>query len=135
MPTARHSSFSQVHRLVSGTPERLSLPVLATLCDVLDCTPTDLIATSAQTPGPPRRRRRDVAQPGRSPSHTGPADTRGMSGDARGVRAVDDPRLSTSRAATTSRSRACSHRGRQIEYPSPRDLDDELRMQLDDVSR
>ncbi|MFK0049410.1 helix-turn-helix domain-containing protein [Streptomyces sp. NPDC090741] len=41
-------SSSQVHRLVSGTPERLSLPVLATLCDILDCTPTDLIATSAQ---------------------------------------------------------------------------------------
>ncbi|MFH9425723.1 helix-turn-helix domain-containing protein [Streptomyces sp. NPDC017529] len=24
------------------------MPVLATLCDILDCTPTDLIATSAQ---------------------------------------------------------------------------------------
>ncbi|WP_406203256.1 helix-turn-helix domain-containing protein [Streptomyces decoyicus] len=34
--------------MVSGTPERLSLPVLATLCDILDCTPADLIATSAQ---------------------------------------------------------------------------------------
>ncbi|WP_436849691.1 helix-turn-helix domain-containing protein [Streptomyces avermitilis] len=33
---------------VSATPERLSLPGLATLCDSLDCTPTDLIATSAQ---------------------------------------------------------------------------------------
>ncbi|MFF2411420.1 helix-turn-helix domain-containing protein [Streptomyces sp. NPDC058092] len=41
-------SSSQVHRLVSGTPERLSLPVLATLCDILDCTPADLIATAAQ---------------------------------------------------------------------------------------
>ncbi|MFI8093789.1 helix-turn-helix domain-containing protein [Streptomyces sp. NPDC086080] len=41
-------SASQVHRLVSGTPERLSLPVLATLCDILDCTPADLIPTSAQ---------------------------------------------------------------------------------------
>lgn len=41
-------SSSQVHRLVSGTPERLSLPVLTTLCDILDCTPADLIATSAQ---------------------------------------------------------------------------------------
>ncbi|MFJ5811220.1 helix-turn-helix domain-containing protein [Streptomyces sp. NPDC093093] len=41
-------SSSQVHRLVSGTPERLSLPVLATLCDILDCTPAELIATSAQ---------------------------------------------------------------------------------------
>jgi DNA-binding Xre family transcriptional regulator len=41
-------SASQVHRLVSGTPERLSLPVLAALCDILGCTPTDLIATSAE---------------------------------------------------------------------------------------
>ena len=32
-------SVSQVHRLVTGTPERLSLPVLAALCDILDVTP------------------------------------------------------------------------------------------------
>ncbi|WP_116051499.1 helix-turn-helix domain-containing protein [Amycolatopsis palatopharyngis] len=36
-------SVSQVHRLVTGTPERLSLPVLAALCDILDCQPGDLI--------------------------------------------------------------------------------------------
>lgn len=41
-------SASQVHRLVTGTPERLSLPVLAALCDILDVTPSDLIATTAQ---------------------------------------------------------------------------------------
>ncbi|MER6365755.1 helix-turn-helix transcriptional regulator [Kitasatospora sp. NPDC001527] len=41
-------SSSQVHRLVSGAPERLSLPVLAALCDVLDCTPSDLITTTAE---------------------------------------------------------------------------------------
>ena len=40
-------SASQVHRLVTGTPERLSLPVLAALCDILDVTPADLIATTA----------------------------------------------------------------------------------------
>jgi DNA-binding Xre family transcriptional regulator len=27
-----------VHRLVTGIPERLSLPVLAALCDILECT-------------------------------------------------------------------------------------------------
>jgi len=42
-------SASQVHRLVTGTPERLSLPVLAALCDILDVTPADLIATSAES--------------------------------------------------------------------------------------
>ncbi|UOB15896.1 helix-turn-helix transcriptional regulator [Streptomyces sp. HP-A2021] len=30
-------SLSQVHRLVTGTPERLSLPVLAALCDISAC--------------------------------------------------------------------------------------------------
>ena len=30
-------SASQVHRLVSGTPERLSLAVLAALCALLTC--------------------------------------------------------------------------------------------------
>ena len=40
-------SASQVHRLVTGTPERLSLPVLAALCDILEVTPADLVVTSA----------------------------------------------------------------------------------------
>lgn len=37
-----------MHRLASGTPERLSLAVLAALCDILSCTPAELIATRAQ---------------------------------------------------------------------------------------
>ena len=41
-------SVSQVHRLATGTPERMSLPVLAALCDIFDCTPAELIATKAQ---------------------------------------------------------------------------------------
>ena len=44
-------SASQVHRLVSGIPERLSLPVLAALCDILDVTPAELIATRAESAG------------------------------------------------------------------------------------
>jgi DNA-binding Xre family transcriptional regulator len=40
-------SASQVHRLVTGTPERLSLAVLAALCDIFDVTPAELIATTA----------------------------------------------------------------------------------------
>jgi DNA-binding Xre family transcriptional regulator len=44
-------SASQVHRLVSGTPERLSLQVLAALCDILSCTPADLVATAAENAG------------------------------------------------------------------------------------
>ncbi|MFC5180620.1 helix-turn-helix domain-containing protein [Actinomadura harenae] len=35
-------SASQVHRLVTGTPERLNLQVFAALCDILDATPAEL---------------------------------------------------------------------------------------------
>jgi DNA-binding Xre family transcriptional regulator len=47
-------SASQVHRLVTGTPERLSLPVLAALCDIFEATPADLIRTAAENAAPRR---------------------------------------------------------------------------------
>ena len=34
---------SQVYRIVSGTPERMNMQLLAALCDILGCTPSDLI--------------------------------------------------------------------------------------------
>lgn len=40
-------SVSQVHRLVTGTPERLSLPLLAALCDIFATDPAELISTEA----------------------------------------------------------------------------------------
>jgi DNA-binding Xre family transcriptional regulator len=36
-------SVSQVYRLVTDKPERLSMPVLLALCDIFDCTAEDLI--------------------------------------------------------------------------------------------
>lgn len=36
-------SSAQVYRLVTGTPERLSLRTLVALCDILGCTPSELI--------------------------------------------------------------------------------------------
>jgi DNA-binding Xre family transcriptional regulator len=36
-------SREQVYRLAAKTPERLNLQVLAALCDILECTPDDLI--------------------------------------------------------------------------------------------
>lgn len=36
-------SREQVYRLVTGQPERLNVYVLAALCDILECTPGDLI--------------------------------------------------------------------------------------------
>ena len=47
-------SSVQVWRVVTQTPERLSMPVLAALCDIFDCTPADLIATKAEIAAPRR---------------------------------------------------------------------------------
>jgi DNA-binding Xre family transcriptional regulator len=38
-----HLSREQVYRLVTQAPQRLSMDTLAALCDILDCTPNDLI--------------------------------------------------------------------------------------------
>jgi DNA-binding Xre family transcriptional regulator len=50
-------SREQVYRLVTRTPERLSLATLAALCDILGCEPGDLVEPVApgrrgQLPGP-----------------------------------------------------------------------------------
>jgi hypothetical protein len=45
-------SSVQVWRLVTQTPERLSLPVLAALCDIFECTPAELIATRTENAAP-----------------------------------------------------------------------------------
>jgi len=56
-------SASQVHRLVSGTPERLSLQVLSALCDILECTPADLVTTTAENAGVRRTATGDLPAP------------------------------------------------------------------------
>ncbi len=47
-------SRQQVYRLVTGTPERLSLATLAALCDILGCGPGDLVEPVTGTAGPGR---------------------------------------------------------------------------------
>jgi DNA-binding Xre family transcriptional regulator len=42
-------SAAQVYRLVAKAPERLSLHTLAALCDILSCTPNDLIELTAES--------------------------------------------------------------------------------------
>ena len=49
-------SPSQVHRLVSQRPERLSLTVLAALCDIFSCEPSQLITVDAHDVTQRRRR-------------------------------------------------------------------------------
>lgn len=40
-------SRPQVYRLVNQRPERVSLQVVAALCDIFECTPADLVTTTA----------------------------------------------------------------------------------------
>ena len=57
-----HLSSSQVYRLVTERPERLSLKILMALLDILDCAMDDLIepvaAAHARPQGPRGQRRR-----------------------------------------------------------------------------
>ena len=66
-------SREQVYRLAAKVPERLSLQTLAALCDILECTPAELIecyretgrrtAETTASPQPrPRPRRARVAR-------------------------------------------------------------------------
>jgi DNA-binding Xre family transcriptional regulator len=48
-------SREQVYRLVVRVPERLNLTTLAALCDILDCSPTELIEPYAGMSTVPRR--------------------------------------------------------------------------------
>jgi DNA-binding Xre family transcriptional regulator len=41
-------SAAQVYRLVTQSPERLSLRTLMALCNILDCTPNDLVEPVAE---------------------------------------------------------------------------------------
>lgn len=67
-------SREQVYRLVTKTPQRLNLEVLAALCDILEVTPTELVEpyrisrktrrATASSARPTPRRARIVPDPG-----------------------------------------------------------------------
>ncbi len=72
-------SREQTYRLVTGKPQRLSLTILVALCDILECTPNDLIepriievssrkvageADAAAEPRPITGRRTTINRPG-----------------------------------------------------------------------
>jgi len=48
-------SREQVYRLVVRVPERLNLTALAALCDILDCSPAELVHSPMPAGRPPRR--------------------------------------------------------------------------------
>jgi DNA-binding Xre family transcriptional regulator len=74
-------SASQVHRLVSGTPERLSLQVLSALCDILECTPADLVATTAENAGVRKTATGDVPGPAAAVAKLRPRPARILDGE------------------------------------------------------
>jgi len=43
-----HLSREHVYRLVTKTPQRLNMDILAALCDILDCQPNDLLQPTLQ---------------------------------------------------------------------------------------
>lgn len=69
-------SREQVYRLVTQPPQRMSMDTLVALCDILDCTPNDLIkpqvvnkqvrktADGDSGPTPVKPRRSTIRRPG-----------------------------------------------------------------------
>lgn len=58
-----HLSREQVYRLVTQPPQRLSMDTLAALCDVLGCTPNDLIEITTAATEVPKRAESGVGTP------------------------------------------------------------------------
>jgi DNA-binding Xre family transcriptional regulator len=67
-----HLSRQYVHRLVTKPPQRVNIDLLAALCDILDCTPNDLLEPTVKA----------VEHPAASGGETGPGI-----GDLRPIRA------------------------------------------------
>jgi DNA-binding Xre family transcriptional regulator len=74
-------SASQVHRLVSGTPERLSLQVLSALCDILECTPANLVTTTAENVGVRKTATGDIPGPAAAVAKLRPRPARILDGE------------------------------------------------------
>lgn len=58
-----HLSREHVYRLVTRTPQRLNIEVLAALCDILDCGPSDLLQPVVQA-APAARTGTEATGPG-----------------------------------------------------------------------
>ncbi len=53
-------SPSQVYRLVTQRPERISLKLVAAVCDIFDCGPEDLLTVTAADQKRPRKAASDT---------------------------------------------------------------------------
>ncbi len=48
-------SREQVYRLVTGHPQRMTMQTLVALCDILECTPNDLIEPQVTVASSPKK--------------------------------------------------------------------------------
>lgn len=78
-------SREQVYRMVTGTPQRLSLATLAALCDILDCQPGDLVEPVTARARPRAAGLVPAAQP--APAQPGPPPVRPLRARVSPVRA------------------------------------------------
>lgn len=69
-------SSVQVYRLVAQVPERLNLNVLVALCDILGCSPTDLVEPVAQVKAKRIRRAAGAPDPTPAPRSIRPKQAR-----------------------------------------------------------
>lgn len=69
-------SSVQVYRLVAQTPERLNLNVLVALCDILGCSPADLIEPVEVAKPKRARRAAGAADPQSAPRSVKPTRAR-----------------------------------------------------------
>lgn len=69
-------STVQVYRLVTQTPERLNLKTLVALCDILGCTPADLIEPVVQAPAQTKKAAAGERDPAPAPKDVTPRRAR-----------------------------------------------------------
>ena len=77
-------SNAQVHRLVTGTPERIPARTFAALCDILECTPNDLFEPYVEM------RAAATADAPAGPADLGIGEKRSIARRIRVVRSDDD---------------------------------------------
>ncbi|MGV9711935.1 helix-turn-helix domain-containing protein [Gordonia sp. NPDC003424] len=77
-------SNAQVHRLVTGTPERIPARTFAALCDILECTPNDLFEPYVEI------RAAATAEAPANPAELGIGEKRSVARRIRVVRTDDD---------------------------------------------
>nr|WP_081626437.1 helix-turn-helix transcriptional regulator [Microbacterium sp. 77mftsu3.1] len=74
-------SPAQIWRLVTQRPERLSLPLLAALCDIFNCSPAELISVHSEDASTIRKAVNEVANLRSTPGKARPRRARVLRDD------------------------------------------------------